>query len=418
MTLYIYLIAIALLTYWGAWISASETALFSLPSTKVKAFRSDKNPIKQLIASLLSKSRDLLVTIFMINTFLNIVLQNVTSSLFGPGSSWTLRVGVPLLLTLILGEIIPKYYGMQNNVSFSLKVAKSVDFLHRVLKPIRNAIIKVTLPISRALFFFLKKDESLSRDELEHIIRTSEEKGLLHPDESLLVTGYLDLQDVEVKELMWPRGDMITYDIQQPLTKLQHLFVEQEVTRLPVIDNSVDRVLGIIDAYTYFMKEPILKSPEDIIPFLKKPLFIPETTYARNLLKKFNKEDEELVLVVDEYGAITGLITREDLLEVVVGQIEDLRDTSTNYIRSSENEIIAVGKMELSEFNELFDVELESENNLISLGGWLVEQLGDIPKVGTTLNSHGFFFKVLASSPVRIDKIYVRREKIARGQHG
>lgn len=131
MTLFFYLLAIGWLTYYSAYISASETALFSLPSPKIKAFRSDKNPTKRLIAKLLSKSRDLLVTIFMVNTFTNIALQNVTSSLFGPASSWAFRVGVPLVITLILGEIVPKYYGMQNNVSYSLKVAPSIDRLHR-----------------------------------------------------------------------------------------------------------------------------------------------------------------------------------------------------------------------------------------------------------------------------------------------
>lgn len=411
MTLLIYLVAITLLTYWGAWISASETALFSLPATKLKAYKHDKNPTKKLIAELLSKSRDLLVTIFMINTFINIVLQNVASSMFGPQAIWALKVGVPLIITLILGEIIPKYYGMQNNVSFSLKVANTIHFLHKTLKPLRSAIIKVTLPISRILFFFLKKDQSLSREELEHIVQTSEEKGLLHPDETQLVSGYLDLQETEIKEIMWPRGDMITYDISQPLSKLQHLFLNKEVTRLPVIDKSIDRLLGIIDAYTFFIKEPLLKNPEDLIPYLKKPLFVPETTQARNLLKKISSEEDELVIVVDEYGAIAGLVTREDLLEIVVGQIEDLRDTGSDFTRAGPDEIIASGKMELSSFNNLFSTHLESDNNLVSLGGWLIEKLGDIPKVGTTFKSEGFVFKILSSSPVKVDKIYIRREK-------
>ena len=411
MTLFLYLLALTLLTYWGAWISASETALFSLPETKVKAYADDSNPKKRLIAALLSKSRDLLVTIFMLNTFINIVLQNVASSLFGTDADWALKIGVPLLLTLVLGEIIPKYYGLQNNLSFSLKVADKVDFLHRILKPIRVAIVKITTPISRAFFFFLKKEESLTRNELEHVIDTSEEKGLLQHDEKLLVSGYLDLQDTEVKELMWPRGDMLTYDISQPLTKLQHLFIDQEVTRLPVIDQTVDNLLGIIDAYTFFIHQPELKSASELLPLLKKPQFVPENTPARTLLKKINKEDGELVLVVDEYGAITGLITREDLLEVVVGQIEDLRDVSTDYTRSSENEIIASSKMELAQFNELFNTELKSENNLISIGGWLTEELGDIPKAGTKYESNGFVFQVLSSTPTHIERIYIRKEK-------
>lgn len=408
-----YLFFLALLTYWGAWISGAETALFSLPSPKLKAYRNDKNPTKRLIAKLLSKSRDLLVTIFMVNTFINIVLQNVASSMFGPGSSWTLRVGVPLILTLILGEIVPKYYGMQNNVSYSMKVASKIDLLHRILRPIRTFILKVTVPISRALFSFLRRDETLSRDELEHVVKTSEEKGLLKPEERLLVTGYLDLQDIEVKEIMRTRQEMITYDIQQPLTKLQHLFADQKITRLPVVDKNPETLLGIIDAYTFFIHAPKITEPKELIPFLKKPRFIPETTHAKLILRKIQNDEDELLMVVDEYGAISGLVTKEDLLEVVVGQIEDLRDTEADYITSRENEIIANGNMELLAFNHLFDVNLESENNMVSLGGWLTEKLGEIPKAGVEFEGEGFLFKVLSSTDTKIEKIYVR--KVANG---
>jgi CBS domain containing-hemolysin-like protein len=409
MTLFFYLLAIGWLTYYSAYISASETALFSLPSPKLKAFRSDKNPTKRLIAKLLSKSRDLLVTIFMVNTFTNIALQNVTSSLFGPASSWVLRVGVPLIITLILGEIVPKYYGMQNNVSYSLKVAPSIDRLHRWLRPLRTFVVKVTVPVSRALFFFLKRDESLSRDELIHVVKTSAEKGILKPDEKLLVTGYLDLQDIEVKEIMRPRNEMITYDISHPLSKLQHLFSDQKITRIPVIDKSIDTLLGIIDAYTFFIHAPEINEAKDLVRFLKHPRFIPETAFAKGILRKIQKEEDELLIVVDEYGAITGLVTKEDLLEVVVGQIEDSRDTQADYIASSKNEIIANGNMEIMAFNALFDVDLTSENNRVSLGGWLTEKLGVIPKAGTEYEGEGFLFKVLSSSEVKIDKIYVRR---------
>lgn len=410
MTITFYLIAIILLTYWGAWISACETALFSLPSPKLKAYKNDRNPTKRLIAQLLSKSRDLLVTIFMVNTFLNILLQNVASSMFGSEANLALKVGVPFLLTLILGEIIPKYYGMQNNVSFSLDVANRVDLLHKLLKPIRNAVIKITLPISRALFFFLQRDENLSLEELAHVVKTSEEKGLLEPDESLLVRGYLNLQDTEVKEIMRPRGDMITYDIDSPLSKLQYYFADQKVTRIPVIHNSLDNLLGILDAYTFFVHQNTLKKPEDLIPLLKKAQFIPESTHARNLLRKISNPENELVMVVDEYGAIAGLVTREDLIEVVVGQIEDSRDQKADYVRSSKTEIIASGKMEISAFNQLFNSSIESKNNLVSLGGWLTEELGDIPKAGTRHETDEFIFKVLSSTPLKIDNIYVRKK--------
>lgn len=407
---------LTVLTYFGAWISACETALFSLPVPKIKAYKSSNDPRKKLIANLLSKSRDLLVTIFIINTITNILLQNVASSMFGMDSSLWLRVGVPLLVTLILGEIIPKYYGLQNNVSFSLRIANSINFWNNLISPLRVWIVAITVPISRFLFFFLKKEENLSKEELEHVVISSEKKGLLNADESQLVSGYLNLQDTEIKELMWPRNDVITYDINQPLSKLSYLFVEKEVSRLPIVDKTFDHVLGIIDAFTYFKNYNNLKEPRDLISYLKKPFFIPESITARNLLKRLQTEVQEIALVVDEYGSITGLITREDLMEVVVGQIEDQRDQEAVYTKSSETEIMTSGKLELSEFNQLFKTNLTSENNMITIGGWIIEKLGDIPKSGSKYELSGFLFQILSATPTHIDKLFIR--KLPEKQNG
>lgn len=405
----LYIVAILILTYLGAYISASETALFSLPSTKVKSFKTDPDSRKQTIARLLAKPRDLLVTVFMLNTLFNILLQNVVSTSLGESASLLAKVGIPLALTLILGEIIPKYYGLQNNVQVSLKVAPSIDITQNLIGPIRRFIVKITTPVSRALFFFLRKDEQLSREEIDQVVKTSEQQGVLTADESQLISGYLDLQDVEVKELMWPREDILSYDNIQPLSKLSYLFVEENCTRLPVIKQSIDNLLGIIDAYTYFTHQDEIKKPEDIVKFLKKPFFVPETTHARTLLKKM--KENELALCVDEYGSITGLITREDLLEVVVGQIVDARDQEQFYTRAGENDIITSGKLELNEFNDIFNTKFESENGLVTLGGWLTEKIGDIPKAGYKYETEGFLFQVLASTPTRIDRIYVRKLK-------
>lgn len=404
-----------LLMYLSAYVSAAETALFSLSPSKIKAFKVDRDPKKHLISELLSKSRDLLVTLFMLNTLFNILLQNVASAFFGQDASLWLKVGLPLVITLIFGEIIPKYYGLQNNVSLSMRVAPVISFVQNALGPVRRVTVAITTPISRFLFFFLRKDEQLSRDEITEVVKTSEQQGVLSPEESQLIEGYLDLQEIEVKELMWPREDILSYDITQPLSKVTHLFVEDNCTRLPVIKNSIDDVVGLIDAYTYFINQPHIKKPEDIVKYLKKPFYVPENTHAKVLLKRLNKEDRELALCVDEYGSITGLITREDLLEVVVGQIVDSRDQEMNYTRPSENEIIASGKMELLEFNDLFDAKLESQEGLVTVGGWLTEQAGDIPKTGYKLEAEGFIFQVLASNPTRVERIYIRKLKEPNG---
>lgn len=412
-SLLLLLLIIVLLTLASGWFAASEAALFSLSSIKIKSFKNSSNYGERLIAQLLAQPRDLLVTLFLLNTLVNILLQNVFSHAFMNAGGWLVAVGLPFVIILIFGEIVPKYIGIQNNVNFSKSAAHTLSLLQNIIYPIRKFIIYVLSPISRILFFFLKKDADISLEELHHVLSKSEEAGLLNPEERELVWGYVNLQDTTVREIMRPRQDILYYDIQEPLSKLIHLFVDKECTRIPVCEKEIENVQGIIDAKQYFLHRDAIRTPQDLRQFLWRPYYIPETTPSRKLLKRLDESGQEIVLVVDEYGSISGLITYEDLVEVVVGKIRDLRDQKVIFTRAGDNEIIASGKMELDEFNKLFNSNLHSEV-MVTLGGWLTEQLGEIPKSGTKYENSDFLFQVLASDPNRIRRIYVR--KLKKGQ--
>ena len=405
----IFIIIIIILTTCSGYFSGSEAALFSLSIPQIKNYQADANPRKSLIAALLSRPRDLLVTIFMLNTLVNILLQSITSTALGDYAGWELKVGVPLVLTLIFGEIVPKYIGLQNNTQVSYKVAPVIACLQTLLKPVRQAVIAVTTPISRIMFFYLKPEKSITKEELEHVLETSEAHGVFDADEGELIYGFLQLQDTLVKELMWPREDMLYYDIQEPLSKLVYLFVDKEVSRIPVCDGKLDNLLGIITAKEFLLHRDLIKKPSDLIPHLAKPFYVPESMQARLLLRRFNARGEVMAIVVDEYSSISGLLTREDLIEVVIGEIEDLRDQKDLYTRSGKNEIIASAKLELDDFNEIFDVELTSPTNMVTIGGWLTERLGEIPKSGSKYVMDGFLFQVLAATPSRIVRMYIRK---------
>lgn len=409
MEIILYSIVLFLLTLASGYCAGTETALFSLSPMLVKSYKHDPNPRKRLIAKLVLHPRDLLVTIFMLNTLANILIQNVSSNMFGPKAGWALKIGVPLFITLVLGDIIPKNIGMQANVKLSYLAAPSIDWLNRMLAGVRKLIIYVTVPISRVMFFFLKREDSLSKEELKHVLKTSEKYGIVQPDEAELIDGYLTLQESSVKELMRPREDILYYEINEPLSKLIYLLVDKEVSRIPVCDKDIDHVIGIISARQYFIHRDELRTPEDLKMFMIKPFFIPESTSGRALLRRFDETLRVFALVVDEYGSISGLITREDLIETVIGEIKDRRDEKTLYTRAGKNEIIASGKLELSALNEIFDTELDSPANMVTVGGWLIEQLGEIPKSGTKLENDDFFFQVLASDPNRIRRIYIRK---------
>lgn len=337
------------------------------------------------------------------------MLQNVASSIFGNNAGWGLKVAFPLLLCLIVGEVIPKYIGMQNNISISYKIANPITLLLNGLKPIRKFLIAITSPISRILFFFLKKEPPITKEQIEHLLVASETRGMLNRDEVELISGYLKLLDSQVRELMRPKEDIIFFDINQPLSKLIYLFSDLECSRMPVCDQSLDHVLGLITADKFFHFQPDIHTPKDLSICLEKPFYVPENSSSRGLLKKMDEQSKVIALVVDEYGSVSGLITREDLIEAVVGQIEDLRDQQPLYTKTGKNELIASGKLELAELNELFDLNLQSPNNMITVGGWLTEYLGDIPKTGMKIEYDGVLFQILASTPRRIVRLYIRK---------
>lgn len=397
----------------SGFFSSSEVALFSLSSMKVKAFKNDPDSRKQLVYKLLSSPRDLLVTIIMLNIIINILIQNVTSSIFGDFSTWALNVGVPLALTLVFGEVVPKSIGMANNSAISYRVAPFLNAAQKFFLPIRRVLTAVTSFVSRLLFFFLKSEEEISFDELQHALKTSRRYGILNEDEAELVRGYLNLQEAQVKELMRPREEVLFYDLDEPLSKLIHLFVDQECSRLPVCRQSLDNVVGMITSQAFFLNREKLHKPSDLPPLIQKPLFVPEGMSAEVLLRQMYDREESLALVVDEYGSISGLIALEDLVEKVIGEIADARDEKSRYTRSGEDVIIASGKLELAEFEEIFGESLSSENNMVTIGGWLTERMGDIPKTGTKYTAVGFLFHVLAADSKRVRRIYIRKLRTA-----
>ncbi len=405
------IVLLILLIALSALLSGSETALFSLSHLQLKQNRLSKDKRLNLIAKLMEHPREVLVTILMLNVLANILVQNTVSSLFEGVSGWGLKVGLPLALTLIFGEVLPKSIAMPNNRAIARWTAPFIDCLARLLKPLRHALTWATSWISRVLFLFLKSEEEISADELKHIVKTSRERGVLLEEESRFVEGAIDLQETLVKEHMRPRQEMLYYDTQEPLQTLLHIFIEQRTTRVPVCEGTLENLLGVISMQQFFVAQATIKTGSDLVAHLQKPYYVPETTKAFPLLKTLRERSESLAIVVDEYGSISGLVTQEDLIERVVGEIEDRPGNKSLYTRSGSDVIIASGKLELAEFKDIFGIELPSEESVVTLGGWLTEQLGDIPKVGAQYETEHFSFHVLAADPNRVRRIYVRRLK-------
>lgn len=401
---------LVLLILFSALLSGSETSLFSLSQMTLKSYQASPNPKQRLISSLMNHPRDVLVTLLMLNMLVNILVQNTVANL-STSESWAFKVGMPLILILVFGEILPKSIALSKNTQMAPKMAPFIQFAAKVLKPIRVPITRMTSAISRFFFLFLKKEETISLDELRHILEASEQSGILLPQECDLIGGALDLQQSIVRERMRPRDEVVYFNLEDPISDLLRLFVDLETTRVLVCDGNLENLVGILSTKQFFLHQDQIHSSQDIRPFLKKPYFVPESMKAWNCLKSLRALKKNLAVVVDEYGSISGLISQEDLVEAVVGDIQDRRDPVDLYTRSGKDVVIASGKLELSEFKEIFGISLKSKGNIVTLGGWLIEQLGDIPVAGTQFATSEFLFYVLAADPNRVSRIYVRNLK-------
>jgi putative hemolysin len=393
----------------SAVLSGSETALFSLSSLKVRLLRKDPNWRKRLVADLLAKPKELLVTILMVNIAVNILIQNVVSNVFEPSTNWFFTVGIPLLLTLFFGEAIPKSIAISRNLKVSVWTAPLLYAIRMIISPIRKFLTKIALKLSRVFFFYLQAEPEISYPELKHALVTSQKRGVINRDEAKLIQGALRIDEALVKGIMTARNDILFYNILDPIEKLLYTFVDEECSQIPVVEGGIDEVMGVITSASFFLNRKEIHSGNDVKRFLKETLFVPETITARKLLINLHEANETIALVVDEYGQISGLVTKEDIVELVIGQIEDKRNEEVLYTKQSDDVIICSGKLEIAIFEEIFDTSLDVGKNSVTIGGWLTEKEGDIPKNGAKIISNGFLFHILTSTKSRVDRLYIRR---------
>jgi CBS domain containing-hemolysin-like protein len=400
---------LAAMLVFSAICSIIEVSLFSLSTSQLRAFKSSEESTARQIPELLSRPRDLLVTILCMNILANVLVQNAASNLFNSTQSWLFQVGVPIVLTLFFSDIMPRVMALQHNVALSKKVVPILLFFDRLLQPVRARIVYITHVISKLLFFFLKEKQEVPLRELVASLSPSDRDGLISKEEKELIEGFLELQEIQVREIMAPRSEILFFDLQEPLSRLIYLFAEEELGKVPVCEGKIDNVLGILSARDFLLHQEEIKECRDILPLLQKPFFIPETMLCKLLFHALQEKGQAMALAVDEYGVLSGLLTREDLVELVVGEIRDRRDAKQRYTLMEDKAVIASGKWELDEFASVFGCRLRSRRGAVTLGGWLTETWGDIPKTGTKIIAENFLFHVLAADPNRVRRVYIRR---------
>lgn len=412
------IVLIILLTIASASFSLSEIAFFSLPASRVKAWRKSPELRKKNVALLLKDPQGLLVSIFFLNTVVNIIIQNMTSHLIGgEEGKWLLKVGIPFILVFIFGELFPKYLGLLFSETLAPKLAPAYTLFQKLFSPIRRSIATITYFFSRILFFRLKMEQPLNEEEVLHILETSKNQGILHTEESRLLSGYLSLEKKQARDIMTGTQQAIFYDILQPLKELEILFKEKRHFAVAVCRESFDTFLGIIDAKTYLtLQESCQKtsypdSEHMLLPHLKRPLFLPETTAGKQLLFEFEVRGQEIALIVDEYGSISGIIERSDLLDAIYVPPNEPVPHEYNIVNT--NSIVANGIASLEEISQFFSYEVQSHYHQVTIGGFLAEKMGSIPISGAVLREGPLFFRVLYADALRVHKVLIQKEELS-----
>ncbi|EPP37487.1 transporter associated domain protein [Chlamydia psittaci 10_743_SC13] len=395
-------------TLCSGFISLSQIALFSLPTSLISHYKRSKCKKQQLVSSLLSHPHYLLITLIFLDIGLNIGIQNCVANLVGDQASWLLIVGIPLGLTLFLGEILPKAVALPYNTQIASFVAPLILIFTKLFRPLLHWAIGGINNVVQ-LILSTKKNDIIQPQQLKEVLQSCKDFGVVSQEESRLLYGYLSLSDCSVKERMKPRQDVLFYDVQTPISNLYALFSDQHCSRVPVCNDNLQNLLGICTAKALLLHGKPLQSSDDLLPLLNKPYYMPETISAKTALCNLASEDETLGMIIDEYGSIEGLITQEDLFEIVAGEITDQRREKVLYTMSSKDIIIASGTMELSDLNEIFNINLYSQNNSATIGGWLTEQMDSIPSTGTQFIWKNLIFQILDAAPNRICRVYIRK---------
>ena len=410
------IVLIIVLLICSALISGSEVAFFSLSKTDLKKISSSNIKNIKLIALLRSKPRRLLATLLVSNNFINISIVLLLASFgqlfdfyFLP--SWlnfVLEVGFITALILLFGEILPKVYANRKPISFSKKMAFPVQFLDKYL------FFFITIPMSKMTKFIqdklVFKKPNLSVDKLSDAFDLTDENETSNEEKKIL-KGIISFGSTEVKQVMKPRIDVFSVSKTMSYIELIKQVRQNRYSRIPVFDETIDNVAGVI--YLKDLFPHLNKQSFDWTTLIREPYFIPENKKLDDLLKEFQKLKNHMAIVVDEYGGNSGIITLNDIVEEIVGEINDeFNQDDIIYNKIDNNTFVFEGKVNLTDLyrilkikdNKIFEnIKGDSE----TLGGFLLEQIGFFPKKNFKLKLKGIEFKVVEVNRKRIKNVMV-----------
>ncbi|MBC2844319.1 gliding motility-associated protein GldE [Winogradskyella flava] len=398
----------------SALISGAEVALFSLTKSNIDEGIDSKSSAMQIIASLLERPKKLLATILVANNFINIAIvllfafigetlfRDVTNAIL----RFLLEVVSATFLILLFGEIVPKIYASRNSVKFSSFMARPLKVLDVIFSPISLPMRFVTLKIQDK---FGKQRSNLSVDQLSQALELTNADDTTHEEQKLL-QGIVSFGNTDTKQVMRPRMDLFALDIDTPFETIIEDIVDNGYSRIPVYKESIDSIKGVL--YVKDLLPHLNKTKFDWTSILREPFFVPENKKLDDLMVEFQTKKVHLAVVVDEYGGTSGLVSLEDIIEEIVGDISDeYDDDDLVYTKLDDNNYSFEGKTPLKDVYKIVGIEDDFEDfesrkgEAETLAGFVLEISGGFPRIGSKINFKNYVFTIEALERKRIKQI-------------
>lgn len=408
--LLVQLVVLVILLMGSAFFSASETALMSISKIDARHMVDQNIKNAKIVSKLVEDPNKLLGAILVGNNIVNIGASSlatvVATDIFesaGPG----IATGVMTLLVLIFGEITPKSLSTQKSQEVACFVARPISLVVLILTP----VVKVLMFISNLMIrlFGGQIDTSkpfITTDELKTIVTVSHEEGVLEEEEKEMIYNVFGFGDSYTKDVMIPRTDMIAVDVNATYDEIIELYKQEQFSRMPVYQESHDNIIGVI-----YMKDLLLKQfdPKDFVisDFLRDVYFVHEFKRIDELFKEMRSKKIGMAIVVDEYGGTSGIVTLEDLIEEIVGDIDDEYDmTEDSFVKIADQEYLVDGSFRISDFNDELNLNISS-NEFDSIGGFIIGLLDRFPDEGEVVVYDDITFKVEETMNNRINKLRI-----------
>ncbi len=402
-------VVLLILIFLSAFFSATETAFSSLNKIRIKTLAADGNKKARLVSKFVDNYDRLLSTVLIGNNIVNITASSLATVLFtkyllpaSEGTAVTLSTVVLTVVILIFGEITPKTLAKENPEKYAMAIAGVVRFIYILLYPVN--IIFVGWKKLLKKMFRIQSDQGITEEELLTIVDEAEKNGDLSGEETELISSAIEFNDRDVGDIIIPRVNVIAVEKTTPMEEIKKIFLEYEFSRLPVYDGSIDKIVGMIhekDFYTvYFNLE------KNIDRIIQKVVFTTPHMKISMLLSKLQREKVHLAIVTDEYGGTLGLVTMEDILEELVGEIWDEHDDVITYFQKQEEGVYLVdGNAPLHELFELIDFKTQEEFEATTVGGWVTEMMEAIPVAGEGFDYENLHIDITKTDARRVIEV-------------